>query len=121
MQRQTGTPPSAPTSCAERPFEGGRREGGRPGLVSVVADRLEVVVGHVADDGVAEGHRRGVCGTEVQARPDAGLDDLRERLREVVEGSRLAAEATARYAERDVVSVEHLEHAQVRSVETDVP
>ena len=35
--------------------EGGRHDGGRPRLISG-ADRLEVVVGHVVDDVVAESH-----------------------------------------------------------------
>src|SRR5215211_2696832 len=44
------------------------------------AHRLEVVVRHVLGDVPAEQLRLHVGGAEVQAGPDARLDDLRERL-----------------------------------------
>ena len=45
-----------------------------------------------------------------------------EGLREPVEEARLTVELAARHAERDLVGAEeHLQHAQVRAVEAEVP
>jgi hypothetical protein len=53
------------------------------------AHRLEVVVHHEIGHVDAEVTPLHVGGAEVQARPDAGLDDLLERLREPIEEPRL--------------------------------
>lgn len=55
--------------------------------MSLSADRLEVVLRHVAGHLLAENVRLHVRCAEVQTRPDAGLDDLVERLREAVNRS----------------------------------
>src|SRR5207249_549701 len=59
---------------------------------------------------------------EVQARPNAGVDDLLERVRKSVEVARFAWEAGAYHAEPDLVRAEeHLQHLKVRAVATEVP
>jgi hypothetical protein len=55
----------------------GRRTHRRNALVS--AGRLEVVLLHVVDDLLAEYGALHVRGSEVDAAPDAGVDDLLER------------------------------------------
>src|SRR6266849_10802304 len=84
--------------------------------------RLEVVFRHVLNDLSTEGLRLHIGGAVVEARPDARLDDLLERLREPFEVPRLTSEAAARHIEPDLVGAEeHLQHAQLRTVETKVP
>ena len=56
--------------------------------VSVVAHGLEVVRRCVVRDVRSELHGLHVCGAEVEPRPDAGLDDLVDRLREAGERTR---------------------------------
>src|SRR5829696_9802123 len=73
----------------------------RPELV--LPDGLEVVPCHVLGDVPAEDDRLHVGGAVVEAGPDAGLDDLVERLREPVEvARRLTREAAARHVEADL-------------------
>ncbi len=50
------------------------------------ACRLEVVLRHVVDDLVAEHRSQHVRGAEVDAAPDARVDDLLQRVGETVEG-----------------------------------
>ena len=58
----------------------------------------------------------------MEARPDAGVDDLLEGLREPVEVPRLTVEAAACHIEPDLVGAEeHLQHLKVRTVQTEVP
>jgi hypothetical protein len=58
----------------------------------------------------------------VQARPDAGVDDLPESILETVELARLARETAARHVERDVVRAEeHLQHGEMSAVASKVP
>src|SRR6267378_4739574 len=84
--------------------------------------RLEVVFRHVLNDLSTEGLRLHIGGAVVEARPDARLDDLLERLREPVEVPGLTSEAAARHIKPDLVGAEeHLQHAQVRTVKTQVP
>src|SRR6266516_5959355 len=89
--------------------------------MSLSADRLEIVLRHVAGHLLAESVRLHVRRAEVQTRPDAGLDDLLERLREPVEVPRLARKAAAGQVEPDRVGTEeHLQHAQLGTVQTGV-
>ena len=85
-------------------------------------DRLEVVLLHVVNHLPAENLRLYVGSAEVQARPDAGVDDLLESVRESVEVARFAWETGAYHAEPDLVGAEeHLQHLEVRAVATEVP
>jgi len=84
-------------------------------------DGLEVVLRHVPDDVPSEEPGLEIGRPVVQTRPDPGVDDLVERLREPIEEARLSWEARARHAERDLVRAEEPpQHAQVRAVEAEV-
>jgi hypothetical protein len=77
-------------------------------------ERLEVVLRHVMRDLPAENLRLHVGGTEVEAGPHTGADDLPESPRETVEVARLPREADARHAEPDLVRAEELlQHSEV--------
>ena len=107
---------------ANKPSTGG--EGPRVAAPTPTAswDRLEVVLRHVVDDLPAEDLRLYVGSPEVQARPDAGVDDLHESVRESVEVARFAWEAGAYHAEPDPVRTEeHLQYLKMRAVATEVP
>src|SRR5215218_2191484 len=62
--------------------------------------RLEVVLVEPARDLLAEHRALHVGGAEVDAAPDAGIDDLLERVREAVEAPRRAGRREALVAGR---------------------
>src|SRR5213080_1976862 len=88
---------------------------------SLLLERLKVVRRHVVDHLPAENLRLYVGSAEVQARPDAGVDDLLEGIREPVEVAGFTRKTAARHAESDLVrSEEHLQHLEVRTVAREV-
>jgi hypothetical protein len=119
--RQARRPPPA------APADHGRTDGGfcRHGwerawsvvvLVEVPPGRLEVVPALPTGDLLAEQCTLRVRGSEVDPAPDAGVDDLLERLREALEVPRLRGEPRALDVERDPVGTEEvLHHVQRRA------
>jgi hypothetical protein len=90
----------------------------RPGLLGAGRPSKS---GGGCDDLPAQLLRLHVGSAVMQARPDAGLDHLLERLREPVEVAQLAREAAARHVEPDLsLAEEHLQHPEHRAVETEV-
>src|SRR5206468_5098622 len=82
---------------------------------------LEVVLRHVIGDFPAQGLRLYVGSAEMQAGPDAGVDDLLEGIREPVEVAGFTRKTAARHAESDLVRAEeHLQHLEVRTVAREV-
>ena len=79
----------------------------RPVLSCCYSDRLEVVLLEVVGDLLAEHGSLHVGGAEVDAGPDAGVDDLLERIREPVEAPR-GAGFVAEGAEGDLVGAEEV-------------
>ena len=67
---------------------------------------LEVVLRHVIGDFPAQGLRLYVSSAEMQAGPDAGVDDLLEGIREPVEVAGFTRKTAARHAESDLVRAE---------------
>src|SRR5205814_10639075 len=89
---------------------------------SLSLERLEIVLLHVVDHLPAENLLLYVSIAEVQARPDAGIDDLLESVRESVEVARFARETGAYHAEADIIRAEeHVQYLEVRAVATEVP
>src|SRR5947207_14568922 len=77
---------------------------------------------HVVDHLPAENLRLYVGSAEVQARPDAGIDDLLESVRELIEVARFARETGAYHAEADIIRAEeHVQYLEVRAAATEVP
>ena len=72
------------------------------------AHPLEVVLADVAGDLLAQLRSLFVGVPEVDPAPDAGIDDLLERIREALEVARLAREAAAEDVERHPVGAEEV-------------
>src|SRR3954454_16374973 len=93
---------------------------------SVVAHGLEVVRGCVIRNAGSELDRLQIGCAEVESRPDTGLDDLVDCLRQAAERPRCRP-ARVQEGARDLipaggcVAEEHPQHGGVRAVETEVP